>query len=142
MKQQKGSLRAEGMVSIMIDSPTRALLHKQAAAMSLPLAYYVRKIARMIDDSNGQIPLPTDERLVSPIDEIKAAVEAKNAVVVAEMEALRASYSELELAFCWIVRHLGRKTPISPGARKAIRKIFERSIESNEFAFMEVADAR
>lgn len=131
-----GTLRAEGMVSIMIDKPTRALLWKQATAMRLPLAYYVRKIAQMID-SDGQIPLSTDERLASPIDEIKAALEENNATVATQMAALEASYSDTELLICHIANAMGIKV-LNTGLRTRFKKLM-RSMPDNQIALMEEA---
>lgn len=122
MKKQPGSIRSLGMTRIHMDQPLHDDIKALAEASNKTMVRYLRELVTRELQAGLQLSRSSEEQ--AAIDSM-----ARNRAMVAEMAELRASYSKLELAFCWLMRSLGRKTPISPGIRKTIREMLARTGE-------------
>lgn len=121
------SIDSIGRVVIAVDRPCREDLKALAKAAGLTLVEYLRTVAR------GELENGKQSALLGQGSVASAAAIEQNAAMIAKMEALEASYSELQLAFCGFVRFfMGPNKIVNPSEMKAYKayKAFERFVAS------------
>lgn len=126
------SIDSLGRAAIITDRECRANLKALAKARNMPLVRYLRLIASGEIERGQQITL-LGQRPVSP-------AEKANADMVVKMEALRDSYSELQLAFCWFVRQFDKEAVINPSemrAFKAFKRVMAWSMPGEQLKLVE-----
>lgn len=114
-----------GFARISVGRQTHTWL-KQAAASDESISKCMRRLVLQELERKHETPALTGQGREASKATMSTVV-AQNESMVEEMKALKNSYSNLELAFCWFMRSMGRKTPVSPGVRKTIREMLART---------------